>query len=1429
VKDSYANLIFAARQPGAAHSCIVPVSRAAGGGAACEFDKRVNLQTEGIVRHNEWRNGANPRCVRWVRAFVWALGLICSSSALAQIALPGAGNINTVAGLGSSAGDNGPATSAQLNAPFGVVLDSAGNFYIADTYNNRVREVIASSGIIVTLAGNGAGGSSGDGGMATSALIYLPSGVVLDSAGNLYIADSGNNRVRKITASTGIITTVAGNGIAGYSGDGGAATGAELSFPSGLALDSAGNLYIADLDNSVIRKVSMSSGMIATVAGNGTAGYSGDGGPATSAELSYPNGIALDASGNIYIADQYNNSIREVTVSTGAIATVAGNGTLGYSGDGGPATSAELNTPESIAFDSTGNLYIADSDNERIRMVTISTGVISTVAGTGWPSYCCDGGPAVDAELHFPAAIVLDPAGNLYIADTDNNLIRKVTVSSGIITTIAGSGFYSGDGGPATSALLNYPSGIVADPSGNLYIADYFNCRVRKVSASTGIITTFAGNGLCGYTGDGGAATDAQESYPAGVALDSAGNLYIAGENSIRKVTASTGIITTLAGSSVPGYSGDGGPATSAALSGPQAVAVDSAGNLYIADADNNCIRKVTISTGIITTVAGNGTAGYSGDGGAATSAELSYPSGVALDSAGNIYIADFDNSLIRKVTVSTGLITTVAGNGNEGFSGDGGPATNAALFFPAGVTLDSAGNLYIADYYNNAIRKVTAATGIITTIAGNGIEGYSGDGGLATGAQLDSPLAVAVNSSGYLYIADEYNDRIRAVGPATTQPTVWDSGTVALLVNNSTLATATYGQGSTGVSVAAALAASAASATNSPVTVTAVNDALNLQATTAGVAGNAISYSLENTTYSSSAFSAPSFPSAASSGTLAGGADQGANSGQVVYQYNTQFDGANNLTSDNDQVMGTWGFQYDTLSRLMAATDNETGNPNTNYCWGYDAFGNRTIQAGSSAPFQVGSPSCAPAGTASYTGTWAHYSTANNNRLDNTSQAVGGVTYDASGDVVNDGLNQYLYDGEGRICAVASTPVSGDTILTGYVYNASGERVSKGRITTWSCDPAISGFSATNDYVLGPGGEQVTEMAMNANNTMAWQHTNVYAAGNLFATYDNEGLHFYFNDLVGTRRAQTDYAGVLEQYCSGLPFGDSLSCKNSIQFPTEQHFTGKERDFESGLDYFGARYYTSTMGRFMSPDPSALTFADPLNPQSLNLYAYVNNNPLSFVDPTGLDCVYINNDTGNYEGFNSGDCDNSTDAKANSGYYFNGSISTIYTSTGNAQGQVTGFAGTSDDTGAYTISNNPAGVQPGQNSGAPVYGQIVADAFGSGPDTASKQAYMNRMITNGSIIGLTFLHSRETLQGLSTLDSIRKMSTEQIIESLKPGGSQPMVVRPDGLIMNGNSRLFVLQERGVDIQNLNIPFLTHVPEPIGPEIVSPAGEEEQP
>jgi uncharacterized repeat protein (TIGR03803 family) len=340
--------------------------------------------------------------------------------------LPGPAGIATVAGDGTPnySGDGGPAISAGINGPDEAVVDSSGNIYIADTGNSRIRKVTSATGIISTVAGNGTFGYSGDGGAATKAEIGYPSGVAVDSAGNIYIADYANERIRKVTVSTGIISTVAGNGTAGYSGDGGAATSAELQHPVGVAVDSAGNIYIADMENNRIRKVTASTGKISTVAGDGTEGYSGDGGAATSAELDYPWEAVVDSAGNIYIADSYNERIRKVTVSTGIISTVAGDGTFGYSGDGGLATSAELGFPTKVAVDSAGNIYIADSDNYRVRKVTALTGIISTVAGDGVQGYSGDGGAATAAELTGPTGVALDAAANIYIAD--GNRIRVV-------------------------------------------------------------------------------------------------------------------------------------------------------------------------------------------------------------------------------------------------------------------------------------------------------------------------------------------------------------------------------------------------------------------------------------------------------------------------------------------------------------------------------------------------------------------------------------------------------------------------------------------------------------------------------------------------------------------------------------------------------------------------------------------------------------------------------------------------------------------------------------------------------------------------------------------------------------------------------------------------------------------------------------------
>jgi sugar lactone lactonase YvrE len=337
-----------------------------------------------------------------------------------------------------------------------------------------------------------------------------------------------------LLSATAQITTIAGNGTAGYSGDKGAAAAAEISSPISVALDAAGNLYIADSHNNCIRKVS-TSGIITTVAGNGTNGYNGDNIPATAAELSNPTGVALDSAGNLYIADLENSRIRKVS-SSGLITTVAGKGTPGFSGDGGAATSAELLMPFAIALDSAHNLFIADNNNYRIRKVD-AAGVISTVVGDGTAAYNGDGIMATFAEIASPTGVALDSSGNLYIADQGNNRIRKVS-TSGIISTVAGGGTGGlGEGGAATSAELSAPTSVVADSSGNLYIADANDSCIVKVNTS-GIITIVAGNGTFGYNGDHIAATSAKLALPAGVALDSSGSLYIADSvnNRIRKV-----------------------------------------------------------------------------------------------------------------------------------------------------------------------------------------------------------------------------------------------------------------------------------------------------------------------------------------------------------------------------------------------------------------------------------------------------------------------------------------------------------------------------------------------------------------------------------------------------------------------------------------------------------------------------------------------------------------------------------------------------------------------------------------------------------------------------------------------------------------------------------------------------------------------------
>jgi trimeric autotransporter adhesin len=351
------------------------------------------------------------------------------------------------------------------------------------------------------------------------------------------------------------------------------------------------------------------------------------------------------------------------SVSYGTITTVAGTSAIGYSGDGGPAIAAKLWGPTCVALDSAGNLYLGDSANDAIRKVSAATGIISTYAGGNGHGYSGDNGPATAATMYAPTDCVMDRAGNLYLADDANNVIRKVAAGTGIITTVAGNGYeagspdggYAGDGGPAVLAEINHPFGVALDGAGNLYIADTYNYRVRRVDAASGVITTVAGNGT-------------------------------------------------------HGFAGDGGPATSAELYGPEGMALDAAGNLYIADVVNGVIRMVSAATGKISTVAGTpGASGFSGDGGSATGAVLNYPTGVALTAAGDMYISDTSNMRIRRVPASSGIIQTVVGDG-QGYSGDGGPSAHAEINNPWKITFDAGGAMYIADFANSVVRKVTPA-----------------------------------------------------------------------------------------------------------------------------------------------------------------------------------------------------------------------------------------------------------------------------------------------------------------------------------------------------------------------------------------------------------------------------------------------------------------------------------------------------------------------------------------------------------------------------------------------------------------------------------------------------------------------------------------------------------------------------------------------
>jgi YVTN family beta-propeller protein len=597
-------------------------------------------------------------------------------------------NITTYAGTGicGYSGEGIKAKKSMICLPNQLLFDSAGNLIVADG-SSRIRK-ISKSGVTTTIVGTGASGYAGDGGPAVQAQIAQAYAMTYGATGNLYFTDVVACVVRKVDTS-GIISTVAGNGTFGFSGDGGSATSAQLNEPRGIAVDSSGNVYIGDSQNHRVRKVS-ANGIITTFAGNGNSGFSGDGGLATSAAIGSPRGLQV-LNGVLYIGSGPavflggQARVRMVNLATQVINTYAGSG-YGYDGDGHPLLATRFSGPLSLWFDAAGNSIFNDAYNGRVRRAT--GGIVSTIAG----GFIGDGGKATAAAFVLPQALAVDKSGDLYIADEEGNRVRKV--SGGIISTIAGTGIngYSGDGGLGTNAMINEPYGVAVDSTGNVFVSDSFNSRVRKVDTS-GVISTFATNAnfgylaqmatdssnnlyvadngscvvwkttpsgvqsivagvlfTCDYNGDGISATSADLSFPSGVAVDGTGNLYIAdnGNSRLRQVNTA-GIISTIAGNGTCGNTGDGGSATAAELC-PFSVAVDKSGRLYVSDITFGRVRK--ISGGIITAFAGvgSGFVGSSSDGLWPLCTTLDEPVAVSVDSKGAVYVLDDIDHRVRKM-----------------------------------------------------------------------------------------------------------------------------------------------------------------------------------------------------------------------------------------------------------------------------------------------------------------------------------------------------------------------------------------------------------------------------------------------------------------------------------------------------------------------------------------------------------------------------------------------------------------------------------------------------------------------------------------------------------------------------------------------------------------------------------------------------------
>jgi gliding motility-associated-like protein len=703
---------------------------------------------------------------------------------------------STFAGSGIAGNANGTGLAATFTGPRDMATDAAGNIYVVDYTANIIRK-ITPAGVVTTFAGSGAAGSTNGTGIA--ATFNHPAGIAVDAASNVYIADSGNNLIRKITPA-GVVTTFAGSGAAGTVN--GAGTVARFNNPHGMTIDAAGNLYVADFTGNTVRKITPAA-VVSTLAGGGTAGNAN--GTGVAATFSGPTGLTADNAGNIYVTDYTNNLIRKINTAA-IVTTFAGSGTAASTD--GTGTAASFKSPYAITIDRQGNVYVAEASN-KIRMLTPAA-VTITLAGSGTAGGT--NGTGIAARFNDPRGVTFSN-GNLYVSDYAGHQIRKIVltgyispalpaglsmnVTTGIITgtpttpkvaaNYTVTAWNGGGSGSFTINILVKPT--LAAPnisytSPQTYTAGTAITALSPANSGGAVpatvysaVSTLAGSGAAGSANGTGAA--ATFNGLRDMATDAAGNIYAADytANVIRKITPA-GVVTTFAGSGTAGSAN--GTGTAASFNKPAGVVVDAAGNVYISDSGNNLIRMIT-PTGVVTTFAGSGVAGTSN--GTGIAARFNNPHGLTIDGDGNLYVADFAGNDIRKITPAT-VVTTLAGSGTAGNAN----GTGAAATFngPSGLAADPSGNIYVADYSNNLIRKITPA-GVVTTSAGSGTAGSTN--GTGTGASFKSPYSITADWQGNVYVAEASN-KIRIISPAAAVTTLAGSGTAGSTNGTGTAAT---------------------------------------------------------------------------------------------------------------------------------------------------------------------------------------------------------------------------------------------------------------------------------------------------------------------------------------------------------------------------------------------------------------------------------------------------------------------------------------------------------------------------------------------------------------------------------------------------------------------------------------------------------------